>query len=122
MNSKENLKTQGIENTPKSTENEEKKSTKKAVLPTAEKKKTAEPKAVIYVGPPVPDNILTPGKVYKKLPEYVIDFVSKNPAVGKLIIDVERLPKFKRNVEIKGTEEYGMYYECIRIIDEGGLL
>ena len=62
------------------------------------------------------------GRVYKNLPEYAADFISKNPVIGKLIIDVEKLPKFKRNVEIKGTEEYRMYYECDRIIKEGGLL
>ncbi len=122
MDNKENLKIQGIENIPKTMENEEKKNLKKSVKEVAGKKKTEKPKAVIYVGPSVPNNILTMGRVYKNLPEYAADFISKNPVIGKLIIDVEKLPKFKRNVEIKGTEEYRMYYECDRIIKEGGLL
>ena len=54
--------------------------------------------------------------------EYVSDFISKNPVFGKLIIDVEKLAEFKRKVEGKGTEEHSLYSECLKIINEGGLL
>ena len=101
---------------------EEKKNDRKTAGKTFEKKKTAKQKAVIYMGPSVPDNILISGKIYKKPPEYVSDFISKNPVFGKLIIDVEKLAEFKRKVEGKGTEEHSLYSECLKIINEGGLL
>jgi len=122
MDSKEDSKTRDIDKMSEVKESEEKKNTKKTAVKAFEKKKTAEPKAVIYMGPPVPDNILTSGKIYKKLPEYVSDFISRNPVFGRLVIDIEKLAEFKRKVESKGTEEHRLYSDCIKIIDEGGLL
>ncbi len=85
-------------------------------------RKIREPKAVIYVGPPVPGGILVPGKVYKKIPEYVIDFISKNSVIGNLLIDIEKLAEFKLKAEIKGTREYMLYSQALKTIDEGGLM
>ncbi len=121
MDSKQDLKTAAAPQ-PQIKEPEEKKNAKKVMENAAEKKKAAEPKAVIYMGPSVPDNVLTTGKIYKKLPEYVSGFISRNPVFGKLIIDVEKLAEFKRKSEIKGTKEHSLYSEAVKIINEGGLL
>lgn len=121
MDNKQNLKTPDTEKKSDKVL-EEKKNDRKTSGKTFDKKKTAKQKAVIYMGPSVPGNILISGKIYKNTPAYVSDFISRNPVFGKLIIDVEKLAEFKRKVESKGTEENGLYSECLRIINEGGIL
>lgn len=109
-------------NLPKINESEVKKPLKKDSVKTNVKKKEEKIKPVIYMGPTVPGNILISGKIYKNLPEYVLDFISKNPVFGELIIDVEKLPQFKSRVDVRGTGEYSLYFKCLEIIDKGGML
>lgn len=102
---------------------EEKRDFKKSALSKKNsERKVKEPRAVIYAGPSVPGGILASGKIYKKIPEYVLDFISKNPVIGNLLIDVEKLAEFKRKAEIRGTKEYMLYYQALKVIDEGGIM
>lgn len=121
MDDKKDLKTLTAEKTSDKV-SEEKNNDKKTAGKAFEKKKTAKPKAVIYMGPSVPNNVLTSGKIYKKIPEYASDFILRNPVFGRMVIDIEKLAEFKRKVGKKGTEENGLYSECLKIINEGGLL
>ncbi len=121
MENKDNLKIASDEKLKEKREFEGKKTLKKAIEKNNEVK-LKNPKAVIYVGPSVPNSILISGKVYKKLPNHIKDFISKNSVIGKLIIDVERLVEFKVKVEIKGTKENMLYSQALKVITEGGLL
>lgn len=81
-----------------------------------------ENKTVIYMGPSIPGKITSTGKIYKNIPKYIADFISKNPVIGKLFINVEDLPSFKKNIQIKGTIENSLYSQAVNIINERGVL
>lgn len=115
MGNKENSKEE------KTVENKEA-AGKKNIRNTAVNKKSEKPRAVIYMGPSVPNNELIFGKIYKELPEYSRNFVLKNPIIGKLVIDIDRVAEFNRRVSVKGTEENRLYSEAERIIKEGVIL
>jgi len=122
MENSDDLKMTGDKKPYEIKEQEEKKFLRKSIGKKNGEQKAKELKTVIYVGPSVPNSIFISGKVYKKLPQHAKDFISKNPVIGKLVIDVEELAEFKGKVKVKGTRENMLYLQALKTINEGGLM
>ena len=103
------------------------KATGKGKKGAAAKEKTRKPAqkaqqkcAYMYVGPNIPGGRMFTGSLYRdNLPKHLDDLFNKVPEIKKLCVDVQTLPKIKKEVTEQGTEAHRLYKHIEMQIREG---
>lgn len=79
------------------------------------KQEETELNQVIYVGPSLPNGLLTQYALFLGgTPEYLTDFLEKHEAVRELIVPVSELSSVQQAIATRGTHEYELYQSILR--------
>ena len=73
---------------------------------------TKEDMVFVYVGPNDTDKLLSYGRIYKNIPDNLMEFIQNNSAIGKCFISVNELAEFNSKVGIKGTMENKIFNDA----------
>jgi|GEM_PF-1994388 len=82
----------------------------------AEVKGKVEKQAYMYLGPNIPGGRLYGGNLFKCCSadeiSHLEDLYEKLPTVKRLIVEVNKVPDFKRQLQEQGTQASGLYQQA----------